>query len=266
MRLAAVVLLCSFVSASHAFGVTLTVAAAANMQIALEDIIQAFNGASTGKDKEMRAQALYGPSGKLTAQIQNGAPYDIFLSADLEYPALLFAKGLTIAAPRVYAYGTLVVWTKRDLSLDGDLTQVFLDKRVKKIAVPNPEVAPYGREAMKAMAAIHVLEQVRSQLVFGESVAQATQYVETGAADVGITAKSLGMAKGFKGRYRDLPSSSYDAIAQGVVIVKGRKTGPEASARLSAAAEFVEFLLAPKAGAILTQYGYELPIPDVSRR
>lgn len=228
----------------------LTVAVAANVKYAFADLQQEFT-----RQTGIPVRAAFGSSGKLTAQIESGAPFDLFLSADMKYPAALYARKLATAAPTVYANGVLVLWTVKPLDLTRGL-KVLTDPAVQKIAIANPALAPYGREAVKALDHLGLRAAVEGKLVYGESISQTSQYIDSGAADAGFTAKSIVLAPSVqgKGHWVEVPRDSYQPIAQGVVILKyGEDTHAKAAHR------FVEFLASPAARTIFEKYGYVLP-------
>lgn len=229
---------------------TLTVAVAANMQYAFT-VIQAGFKKETGHE----LKPVYNSSGKFTTQIMNGAPFDVFLAADMAFPEKLYKEGFTTAAPKVYAYGTLVLWTTHNLDLS-NWQKTLTSPAVAKIAVANPTTAPYGREAMKALAKLKLNDLLQPKLVFGESIAQTNQYIHSGAADAGFTAKSVVLSPEMKGqgKWVELPTSSYEPIAQGAVILK---YGQQNHAALSQ--QFYDFIYSAKARPILECYGYALP-------
>ncbi len=197
-------------------------------------------------------ETVINSSGKLTTQIQQGAPFDLFLSADMDFPEKLYAGGLTTEKPRIYAYGTLVLWTMGTLDLTGGLNSL-LASTVQKIAVANTGIAPYGRAAVEALQTAKLYDRVQPKLVFGESIAQVNQYVQAGVVEVGFTAKSVVLAPALtqKGHWADVPLTLYKPIAQGVVVLKSAKNGP-------AARRFMNFLFTPIARSIFRQYGYLL--------
>ncbi|HEV2609878.1 MAG TPA: molybdate ABC transporter substrate-binding protein [Noviherbaspirillum sp.] len=228
---------------------TLTVAVAANVQYAFDDISAAFKK-ETGHD----IRPIYNSSGKFFAQIVNGAPFDVFLSADMEFPERLHSEGHS-DAPKIYAYGALVLWTMKDIDLT-DCQATLRSDAVRKIAVANPKVAPYGRETMKALAGFRLDDALKPKLVFGESISQTNQYIHSGAAYAGFTAKSVVVSPEMRGqgKWIDLPRTSYQPIAQGaVVLAHGRKNNPALSK------QFHDFLLGPASRSILERYGYQLP-------
>ncbi len=248
MRLLAIPLL--FALCASAAADTLTVAVAANVQYAFDDLQAAFKK-ETGHD----LKPVYNSSGKFTAQIMSGAPFDVFLSADMEYPEKLHKDGFAPAAPKVYAYGALVLWTMKDIDL-GNWQTALAGPAVAKIAVANPKTAPYGRETMKALARFKLDEALKPKLVFGESISQTNQYIHSRAADAGFTAKSVVVSPEMKGqgKWMDLPKDSYQPIAQGIVVLKH---GQENNAKL--AQQFLDFVMSAKSRAILERYGYLLP-------
>ena len=223
----------------------LRVAVSANAQFVSLKLKEEFKK-ETGIDADLTVSS----SGKLTAQIEQGAPFDVFMSADMKYPQELTDKGLTTDAPKVYAYGTLVMWSlqKRDLS-KGLL--VVLNSDIQKIAVANPKLAPYGEATIAALTKQNLLERAQPKIVYGESISQVNQYLLSGAAEIAFTAKSVVMdtAMNGKGNWVEVNKKMYNPIAQGVVVIK-------ASANAEAAQKWLAFLFSKKAKAIFTKYGY----------
>lgn len=237
-----------FMSVAHAD--TLTVAVAANVRYAFDDLQSAFKK-ETGHD----IKPVFNSSGKFFSQIANGAPFDVFLSADMEYPEKLYSEGHAIAAPNIYAYGALVLWTMKDLDL-GRWQTALTGPAVSKIAVANPKTAPYGRETIKALAYFKLDESLKSKMVFGESIAQTNQYIHSSATEAGFTAKSVVVSPEMKnqGKWVELPKESYRPIAQGIVVLRhGRRTNGQL------AQQFHDFVLSGTARGILQRYGYLLP-------
>lgn len=225
---------------------TINVAVAASLQYVFDDLATAFN-----KESGDKAVASLGASGKLATQIRNGAPFGVFLSADVETPQALFDAGLTTDAPVIYGYGSLVLWTTADLDLKN--WQALLENpAVQHIAVANPKTAPYGREAMRLLTGLKLDGKLGPKLVYGESIQQVNQYVVSHAAEVGFTAKSVVVSPEVHGvgRWVELPRNLYQPIAQGAVLMKNASP---------AAARFYAFLYKPAARAIWQQYGYQLP-------
>lgn len=249
VRAAWLLILCS-VCALPARAETLTVAVAANVQYAFDDLRTAF-----AKQSGIAIRPIFGSSGKLAAQIQNGAPFDVFVSADMEYPEALHRAGLAPFAPRVYAYGVLMLWSMQDIDLSKGLA-LLADSGIRKVALPNPTVAPYGREALRALQSAKLMDVVGPKLVYGESIAQATQFVYSGAAEAGISAKAAMLAPEMRGKakWAEVDPRAYTPIAQGVVMLKhGRDANPKE------AQIFYDFLFSPPARAIFARYGYRLP-------
>jgi len=242
----ALVLSCS----ALAHSAQLTVAVAANVKYTFDDLAVEFK-----KETGIEVQGVFGSSGKIAAQVKSGAPYDVFLSADTESPEILYKDGLAVTKPKACAYGVLVLWTMKDLDLSKGLP-LLTDVKVQKIAIANRRLAPYGRAAIQTLESAKLNAAIESKLVYGESIAQAMQFVDSGAADIGFIAKSLVVAPEMagKGKWVEVPKGSYEPIAQAVVVLKhGAETQSE-SAR-----KFVDFLFTPKARAIFEKYGYLLP-------
>lgn len=229
---------------------SLTVAVAANMQFMFEPLRQAFE-AESGHS----LQAIVNSSGKLSAQIAHGAPYHVFLSADMAYPRHLFQQGLAVAEPRVFALGQLVIWTRREFDLR-NWQALLASPAVKKIALANPKLAPYGEQSLQALAYFKLDEQLKPKFVLGESLSQTNQFIDSGAADIGFTARSVVMAPQMAGRgqWLAVPAEAYAPIAQGAVILR---LGRRDQAALSQ--QFFDFLFSARAREIFTRYGYLVP-------
>lgn len=224
---------------------TLRVAVAANAQFVAEKLAQAFK-----KQSGIDVQLIVSSSGKLTTQIEQGAPFDVFLSADMKYPQELHEKKLTTAAPKIYAYGTLVIWSKTNVVFGKGL-DALNNSTIKKIAIANPKLAPYGTAAEAAMQKTNTFATLKPKLVYGESIAQVNQYLLTGAVDAAFTAKSVVLDPAQKGvgRWTEVDSKLYQPIAQGVVVLK-------VSQNLAAANQFYQFLFSAQAKQIFKAYGY----------
>lgn len=228
----------------------LTVAVAANVKFAFDELAAEFT-----KQTGVAVNGVVSSSGKLAAQIKSGAPYDVFLSADMDYPAILFKDGQATSPPKVYANGALVLWTAKDVDLSKGIAGLA-DSSSKKVAIASPKLAPYGREAIKALDFYKVRAAVEPKLVYGESISQVNQYIDTKSVEVGFTAKSVVLSPELqgKGKWVEVPNESYAPIAQGLVILRhGSENNGEA------ARKFYGFLFSSKAQAILTKYGYKLP-------
>lgn len=227
------------------------VATAANVQFAMQELLAEFE-AESGISVAMTVSS----SGKLTAQILQGAPYDVFLSANLKYPDTLIAQGLALPPNRTYARGALVLWTMRqDIDLGPSLMELTLPDH-QKIAVANPRNAPYGAQSIRVLENTGLRSAWEDQLIFGESISQTNQFIVSGAAAVGFTAKSVVRSPDMagKGRWIPIPDSLYQPIDQGVVLTKyGQENHP------IAAKAFLDFLFSDTAQAIFRNYGYTPP-------
>ena len=232
-------------------GEKLTVAAASDLQFALREIAERFE-----KSGGTKVSLVLGSSGNFFSQIQNGAPFDLFFSADKDYPRRLEATGF--AEPgSVYCYGRgkIVLWARRDSGIDVRRgLAVLREPGIKKIAIANPAHAPYGRAAETALRREGLWEKVAGRIVLGENISQTFQFVETGNADAGIIALSLALAPAArdKGNYFVIAPSSYDPIEQAAMVLK-------ASHHKADGIRFMEFLKSPQAGELLKQYGFDLP-------
>ena len=231
---------------NHASKNKLIIATAANMQFAIKPIIKAFSG-QTG----ISCHSIIGSSGKLTAQINRGAPYNIFVSADMKYPEEIYRHGLSLSTPVAYAAGKLVLWSD-EKQIQPDL-QSLVNKKIKFIAIANPKTAPYGRAAKEVLKSKKLWKRLQPKMVFGESIAQVNQFILSHAANIGFTAKSVVLSPGMKhrGQWSSIPDSLYSPIFQGVVVIK---QSPEIDKK---AMEFYRFLFSQKAKDILQQYGFQ---------
>jgi len=228
----------------------LTVAVAANVKFVFDELRTEFKK-STGID----ANGVFASSGKINAQIKSGAPYDVFMSADMEFPQALYKDGLAVTPPTVYAQGVLVLWTLQPLDMSRGL-EILKHPSVKKVAIANPKLAPYGLEAMRALDYFKLRAAVEPKLIYGESIGQVNQYIDTQAVEIGFTAKSVVLAPQMlgHGKWIEVPRESYQPISQGIVMLKH---GNETNA--TAAKKFMEFMASAKARSILEKFGYTLP-------
>jgi molybdate transport system substrate-binding protein len=236
---------------SPLFAGQVTITAASDLQYAMKDIITAFELKNPGNN----IAAVYGSSGKAVSQIENGAPYDMFFSADISYPEKLKKSGMAISEPKPYAIGRITVWVTKRSGLDVSKGIALLsDPKIKTIAIANPEHAPYGRIAKEVLEHEKVYEKLRSKLVLGENIQQTAQFVQTGAADAGIIAYSLVLAPALakEGNYYLIPTTAHQPIVQGYVLLKQ-------AAGNAAAAKFEQFIASPAARAIFKKYGFILP-------
>jgi molybdate transport system substrate-binding protein len=226
----------------------ITVAVAANMQYAFNELKGEFE-----KTNHIKVDAVIGASGNLTRQIIQGAPFDVFISADTKYPESIYSKGFSTEKPKVYARGALVLWTtKQGVGLKPDL-RFLLSDAIKSIAIANPKIAPYGTAAVALLKKYFLFDKLKNRLVFGESISQTSQFIATGNADIGFTAKAVVLSDQMKskGRWIELSSEDYPPIFQSAVLLKyGTKN------HSSAATKFYEFLFSQKAKDIYKKYGY----------
>jgi molybdate transport system substrate-binding protein len=232
---------------------TLTLAVASSVQFAMEDLINEYNAAHP----KVTVKATYGSSGNFFAQIQNQAPFDVFFAADMDYPAKLAKAGLALdGVVSRYAIGGVVLWVPKASPLDLEKLgiQTLADPMVKKIAIANPKLAPYGAAAVAAMKALKVYEQAEPKLVLGENITQTSQFVESGAADIGFLALSHAVSDKMKekGRYWEVPADVFPVIEHGLVIIKG-------TPNTAAARAFREFILSDAAAKVLQRHGFKLP-------
>jgi molybdate transport system substrate-binding protein len=227
------------------------VAAAADLNVALGELIARF-----GESHDVDVEVSYGSSGMFYAQLLNQAPFDLFLSADLQYPNQLVARGLTLPSTEfTYAVGRLVLWAPAtsSLAIEGDGFQALMAASVAHVAIANPGHAPYGRAAVAAMQSAGVYDRLRPKLAFRENVAQAMQFAQSGAADAAIVARSLAPAPGVKGAGRvfEIPPDTYPRMDQGGVILRWA-ADPDAARALRG------FVLSADGRAILERSGFAL--------
>ncbi len=244
-------LMVAILSALSLHAATITVAAAANVSFAMDALKAAFEKSHPND----RLRVIIGSSGKLTAQIRNGAPYQIFMSADMGYPEALYKEGLTLTPPVVYARGTLALFTIRPHDFSQGL-KLLLQPDIRRIAVANPRTAPYGRAAEEALKRSGLYNRLKPKFIYGESVSQTVAYAVT-AADAGLIAASAlynpKMARFKKGRnWAPVNPKLYRPIDQGIVLLKKGGSRPEAKA-------FYDFILSPRAQAIFKRFGYLKP-------
>jgi molybdate transport system substrate-binding protein len=225
------------------------IAAASDLKFAMDSIIVVFGKSNTGQ-----VDVTYGSSGKLSEQIINGAPFDIFFSADVSYPQHLAKAHQTSSEIYEYAKGRIVLWSKKmDPAVKGMMTLV--EPRIKKIAIANPLHAPYGKRAMESFEHYGIATKLKTKLVYGENISQAAQFVSTGAADAGVIALSLALSpnmKREKGKYVLIPEEAHTPLIQGAVITLYGKNQKLAT-------DFFLFIRNDQAIAILAHYGFTRP-------
>ncbi len=225
----------------------LRIAVASNAQYAGHELVAAFEN-KTG----ISCDLIIGSSGKISAQILSGAPFDVFLSADTSYIHHLLAEGMVRGESRLYAEGQLVLWTA-DKKLNPGL-DILLSDAIEHIALPNPDLAPYGAAAELALRKIGIYEEIQPKLVFGESIAQTNQFIVTGSADIGFTAKSVVMAPTMmkQGKWSPVNPSLYPYILQSAAMIQSGHYEEEASS-------FFSFLFSSEGQDILKKFGYDIP-------
>jgi len=232
----------------------LNVAAASDLSFAMKEL-----AASYEKQTGTVVKVTLGSSGNFFAQIQNRAPFDLYFSADIDYPRKLEAAGLGEPGTLYqYATGKIVIWVPASSKLDVSKgLAVLTDPSVRKIAIANPKHAPYGRAAVAAMTRQGIYEKITDKLVFGENISQTAQFVESGNADVGIIALSLALAPVMadKGKYFEVPQDLYPPLDQGAIVIK-------ASQKKEQAKQFLVYLKTPESIALLQRYGFKLPEPS----
>lgn len=229
----------------------LFVAAAADLTSAMKEISDGYTN-KTG----VSVKLSFGSSGAITQQIENGAPFDIFFSADMDYPRqLINRRDADSASLYEYAIGKLVLWVPPDSPLDlAKGMNILLDPSVKKIAIANPQHAPYGRAAAAALKHTGLYDRISNRLVLGENISQAAQFVESGNAQAGFVALAHAVAPGMqgKGKYWEVPAEDYPALAQGAIIISRSHHKKEA-------ADFMEYVKTKPVADVLEKYGFTVP-------
>ncbi|MEK6533072.1 MAG: molybdate ABC transporter substrate-binding protein [Nitrospirota bacterium] len=232
-------------------GEEITIAAASDLNFAFKELVVEYEK-TTGNHVKLSL----GSSGNFYAQIQNGAPFDLYFSADIGYPRKLEEAGLTVPGLLYrYAVGRIVLWagaaSRLDVSKGFD---VLREPGIRKIAIANPKHAPYGRAAVAAMEHAKVYESVKDKLILGENISQAAQFIESGACEIGVIALSLAVAPAMSGKgvYWEIPVEAYPPLEQGAVILKQSKNQ-------EAARRFLEFLQGSQGQDIMRRYGFMLP-------
>jgi len=223
------------------------IAAASDLKFALDSVAVVFRKKYSGT-----VEIAYGSSGKLFEQVSNGAPFDIFFSADIEYPNKLKEKGLTASDIYIYGVGRIVVWSKK-IDVEKEGMNSLLSPGVKKIAIANPLHAPYGKRAEEALKFYKMHDTIKNKLVLGENISQAAQFVTTGAADIGIVAYSLALSPNMKkenGKFYLIPENAHQRLQQAVVITKQGKANDFAQT-------FLSFVKSSEAKQVLSYFGFK---------
>ena len=235
-----------------------TIAAAGDLQWVMAEVAHRFE-----EETRNRMEVTYGSSGNFFQQLENGAPFDLFFSANVDYPRRLEQEGLAEAGSLYeYAQGKLVIWVRNSSSLDVDQgLELLHSDSVKKIAIANPQHAPYGQAAVAAMKNEGMYDQVHSKLVLGENVAQALSFVVSGSADVGLVALSLALSPSVreKGRFAEISRADYPPIRQACIILKS-------SRNKQIARQYLEFMKTPAISALLRDYGFDVPDRSAANR
>lgn len=230
---------------------SLTIAAASDLKFALDAAVKQYQKNNAGDE----ITVIYGSSGKIFTQIQQAAPYDLYFSADINYPRQLVSEGFTSGDVIPYAIGRIVLWAPKDKVDVSKMTlQDLTAPQFKHIAIANPKHAPYGKRAEEALKAAGVWAQIESRLVFGENISQTAQFIQTQNAQIGIIALSLALSAELKkqGRYQLIPDTLHHPLEQGFVITK-RAAGN------ALAHKFSRYMRSPEARKIMVEYGFTLP-------
>lgn len=224
-----------------------TIVVAANLKTAMDSIAKVYRQ----ENPKDLIQILYGSSGKFYEQIANDAPYDVFFSADMNYPTQLKKRGYAVSKVKLYAVGNIVIWSKK---IDPGIQKMntLLNPKIKKIAIANPKTAPYGAKTLESMQYYKLYDKLKPKLVYGENIAQTAQFVAFGTADIGVIALSDALSPAMKkehGKYYIIPQKSHKTLQQGCVILKYGKENATAK-------RFYEYISSVKAKGILSYYGY----------
>jgi molybdate transport system substrate-binding protein len=225
---------------------TLRVAAAADLQPVLPSLLSDYEAQT-----HRHVEASYQSSATLATQIENGAPFDLFLSADMQFPARLIAGGFCDSdKPIPYAEGTLVLWTRKDSRFPHPSLATLSDPSLKRLAIANPQHAPYGRAAMASLTSLGLADALKPRLITAENISQAAQFADSGNADAGLISLTSALTERLRasGSYFEMPADSYPPILQGAVVMRK-------SAQAAAAHRLLEFLLSPAVKARLAERG-----------
>jgi molybdate transport system substrate-binding protein len=240
---------CSMLLTLSAHAEKITIAAAADLKFAMDEIVSAYKKANSADEIDV----VYGSSGKFQTQIQQGAPYDLYFSADISFPRELAKSGFAASEVKPYAVGRIVLWST---SMDASKMTLdsLADPKITRIAIANPQHAPYGKRAEEALRASGLWEKVEPRLVYGENIAHTAQYVQTGNAQVGVIALSLAVNPELsgKGGYYLIPDKLHAPLEQGFIITR-RAEGN------SLAKRFAGYMGGKPARAVMTKYGFVLP-------
>jgi len=230
---------------------TINIAVAANVSYAIDDLKKEFKKLYP----DIKVRVTLGSSGKLTAQIKNGAPYQIFMSANMKYPNALYKDKIAITKPKIYAQGLLALFSIKKFDFSKGI-ELLKDKKIKKIAMANPKTAPYGIASIKALKNAKIYKELKKKFIYGESISQTLSYTIT-ATDIGLIAKSSLKSPKMKRFKKDInwieiDTKLYTPISQGIVILKNAKDNTEVKA-------FYDFIIGERAKKIFKNFGYILP-------
>lgn len=239
-----------FFGFQHLYAKEITIVAAANLKPAMDSILEVYKS----KYPSDRIQVIYGASGKFYEQILHGAPFDLFFSADMNYPSKLIEKKIAVSTLKLYAIGRLTIWSNK---LDPNIQKMntVLNPNIKKIAIANPVTAPYGIAAIESMKSYKVYDKIQNQLVYGENIAQAAQFASSGAADLAFIALSESLSLNLQNKnakYWTVPQESHKPLEQGCVILQRAKEN-------ASAIHFFNFISTKPAIDILKKFGYSTP-------
>jgi molybdate transport system substrate-binding protein len=248
-RLQALLLVITCAISSTALAEKITIAAAADLKFAMDEIVAAFKQVNPADQVEV----IYGSSGKFHTQVQQNAPYDLYFSADIAYPRKLAADGLAASEVKPYAFGRIVLWSA---TLDASKMTLdsLLDAKITRVAIANPRHAPYGKRAEEALRSAGLWDKVEPKLVYGENIAHTAQFVQTGNAQVGIIALALAVNPELssKGGYWLIPDNLHEPLEQGFIITKRAESN-------ALAKRFADYMGGQAARAVMVKYGFVLP-------
>ena len=224
----------------------MTIAAASDLKFALDEIHAEYKNSHPNDHIDV----IYGSSGRFSQQIENGAPFDLFFSASMEYPEDLHKKGFAATEPKLYALGRIVVWSRRH---DASNTNVadLMNRQFRRVAIASPDHAPYGVRAMEALKSAGVWDDIQPKIVIGENIAHTAQLIESGAANIGIIALALALNPQLSqhGGYSLIPSDQHQPLEQAYIVTQRAKNNPVAY-------RFAEFMEQPAALNIMEKYGF----------
>ncbi|GAC1313252.1 MAG: molybdate ABC transporter substrate-binding protein [Mucilaginibacter sp.] len=226
-----------------AFSQVVKVAVAANLQSVVKVLQKDFKQ-KTG----IEIEPIVGASGALAAQMKNGAPYDVFLSADMNFPETLFKEGFSLKKPVVYALGSLIICSNQDIGFE-NWERVLMTARIKKIVIANPAIAPYGKAAKEALEHKGIFTEISAKIVYGESISQVNTYITTGVTEVGFTTQSLVKDTKTPLYWKVIDPQTYSPIEQGIILLKHAEGNANAE-------KFYRYIFSPAAKAIFKAYGY----------